>query len=162
MRDDTADQISSTHTASLITQVVFLSHLTPVWKDWMLSSITYQSPERLSDRWISFTETVPPWWEGLICKAVLCDWLQKRKRKPDNVGQRRKEVEHAGCLEPKSISVSLHNCRDLAQGRYPPLSWQMIKALHTCQMLRETWALLHCCHSNNCHPCHDPHCVGNL
>ncbi|KAK2870251.1 hypothetical protein Q8A67_024643 [Cirrhinus molitorella] len=39
-------------------------------------------------------------WEGLICEAVLCDWLQKRKRKPDNVGQRRKEVENAGCLEP--------------------------------------------------------------
>ncbi len=71
MRDDTADQISSTHTASLITQVVFLSHLTPVWKDWMLSSITYQSPERLPDRWNSFTETFLHGGRGLSVKQCF-------------------------------------------------------------------------------------------
>jgi len=61
--------------------------------------------------------TVSTWWEGFICNAMLSDWLGKRKRKLDNVAQRRKEVENAGCLEPMSISVSLHNFRDLAQGR---------------------------------------------
>lgn len=119
-QDATAYQISWTHAASLITQVVFLSHLTLVWKGWTPPSITYQSPERLS-AWeitrISLTVTVSTWWEGFICKAMLCDWLEKRKRKHDNVGQRRKEVENAGCLEPMSISVSLHNFRDLAHSR---------------------------------------------
>lgn len=120
MQDATECQVSWTYFASLITQVVFLSHLTLVWKDWTSASITYQSPERLSDRviaWISLTVTVSTWWVGIICKAMLCDWLGKRKRKLDNVGQGRKEVENAGCLEPMSISVSLHNFRDLAHGR---------------------------------------------